>query len=167
MTSNELAEILQFIKSPVTNFGFYSKIKRFGQLPLQKSLRFIDGPVKTSGWKPESLDSYSNAIIQTKLSDHEGTVLSEKWEKVTFDGTERIYDIFFKEPVLIAPFKKYNIWVRRNGPHDVFQNFKGITGRNEIKENGLVIRITKSLDESFPFNTASEGPIGAIYYRIC
>lgn len=132
LTSNELAEILQFIKSPVTNFGFYSKIKRFGQLPLHKSLRFIDGPVKTSGCslgvkldinisvnrviylcgygifggKPESLESYSNAIIQTKLSDHEGNVLSEKSEKVTFDGTERIYDIFFKEPVLIAPFKK-------------------------------------------------------------
>lgn len=99
---------------------------------MHKSLRFIDGPVKTSGCslggkldinisvnrviylcgygifggKPESLESYSNAIIQTKLSDHEGNVLSEKSEKVTFDGTERIYDIFFKEPVLIAPFKK-------------------------------------------------------------
>lgn len=193
LTSNEVVKILQFIESPMTSDGVYSKTKRLGQNPLHRSLRFLNGPSKTNGCtlggkldinisvskpiylcgygifggKPEALAKYSNAIVQTKLSDHKGKLLSENSEKITFDGTERIYDIFFKEPVLLQPFNKYNIWVKRNGPTDIFQNFKGVTGRSEIKENGVVLRITKSLDESFAFNTAAEGPIASIIYKTC
>lgn len=161
LTKSEIADIFTNLTSPASsNPEFFNQRlihRNLAELPLQKCLRFDDCPITTIGSLggytefnfsvdknvylcgygilgriPSALVKYKTATVDIRLSDDFGNVLSEKSEKITFDGTDKVFDVLFKSPVLIEPFKSYTAYCYKSGPTNVFQNFWGTDGRTEI-----------------------------------
>lgn len=193
LTSSEIVNIVKYLASPVPSFNPFFLKKRLIQtnideLPLQKCLRF-DGSSKLHfgtlggftdmclsvdkyiylfgygiyGRNPDALEEYKTSTVTIRISDGKD-VVSEKIEVITFDGTANIFNILFTAPVLLEPFKSYIVFINMTGPNKI-NNFIGLDGKTEIKENGVIFKLSRSNDLRFKYDTSRKGAIAAFLFK--
>lgn len=188
LTDKEMVKILKSLANPL-HFPELNLKNRIGQLELTKFSRFINGPsthkmglggyldcnistdkniylcgIGLFGRSREALQKYSKAKIDIKINKEDGSLLKEYSEDITFDGTERIVEIYFPTPIFLEHSNLYNVWCRRHGPIDVNESYYGINGLTECKENGVLFKILKS-NQITSWDTAKDGRIASFIYR--
>lgn len=193
LTDREMINILKSLANPLnfTEFNFKFSIlnskTRIGQLKLTKFVRFIDGPstqkllingfidcnistnkniylcgIGVFGRSKEALEKYAKAHINIKIKN-EDELLADYREDITFDGTQRIFEIYFPIPIFLEHSILYNVDVSRDGPDNVRESYYGINGITECKENGVEFKIFTS--KVLLWDTSQFGRTASFIYR--
>lgn len=188
LTDKEIVKILKSLANPFRFPELYLK-NRIGKLALTKFVRFIDGPctqkmglggyldcnistdkniylcgVGIFGRTHGAIEKYAKAEIKIKIKREDGSLLEEYSEDITFDGTERIFEIYFPTPIFLEHSNLYNVWICRNGPINVHESYYGSNGLTECKENDVVFKIFKS-NQITNWDTATIGRLASFIYR--
>lgn len=89
-----------------------------------------------------------------------GQLLLEQKSTITYDGSNRLYEILFKKPLPFKANADYKISLARQGPVEILKNYWG-TGNTA----NYTIAGTNFTFKDIDGNSAVQGNIGAIFFK--
>lgn len=181
LTGDEIIDILQ--KLTKTSSPCQVKLsKRIGQHKMGQFIRFVDGPSTNQVLEyPQCMNILSISVtrkiyllgcgiygrqqtssgtrVSIQLNDEDESILAGNSEEISFDGTDRVYEILFKYPVRLKPLKEYTFSKFSTDADNLGISYCGINGRTEIRTNGVLLKILNTYDN------ASLGSIASFIFR--
>lgn len=163
--------------------------KKTGQLTMQRCCRFPNRPEPNKGTlssifnisvnknvilcgygvfgrKLEALEEYGkSATFNISLrNETKSYILSDISEVINCDGTDKIYEIFLKNPVLLEKSIIYNILECEPVVNRMILNYYGDNGKTTIEENGVTFKITKDPSASPVISQITAGTIASFIF---
>lgn len=184
LTKTEIIEIFQKLasKNVIPN-------KRIGQISYQKCFRFPGGHSKNFTIKNNkilsALDFTVNQSIYlcgvgiygttTNIDEDKNylhlivsnkeTVIGNYFKTLKYDSSKQIYELYFDDPLLIEPIKKYDFSMIKRCDDDL-KNLKGINGKAKLEENGVIFEISEcSPNRTDNSETVTEGVIASFIFK--
>lgn len=189
LTNLEILEIVKGVPS-----SSMSIVKRMGQLPMFRCLRFpdessnrnfkligktdfnvtVNKPINLFGYgifgkiSAPGYETYGTWDVKFGLS-YEGRILFDNYEYVSLYNSRDAHELYFKSPIKLEALKTYNVWVEITGLSEMEPNLienprKG-TAKAEINTKGVVFNITDSINaENDNLETSEQGPIAFLIF---
>lgn len=184
LTKTEIIEIFQKLasKTVVQN-------RRIGQISYQKCFRFPTGQTKSFTIKNNKIISVLDFTVNqsiylcgigvygttTNIEEEKNlinliitnkeTVIGNYFTTLKYDSPKQIYELYFDDPLLLEPIKKYDFSITKRCDDDL-KNMKGINGKAKLEENGVIFELSEcSPNRADNSESVTEGVIASFIFK--